>query len=125
MSETTETFDRDQLAACQQPVRTLPGGVPIVIIPDGYSVATLESRLPAPVRKRGNTMLRDAASFVTVVNDQKSESTRLFYVDAPAPSFTAVFNDHGDIPGWGDHRARYGRASRRNGRSGLALMARK
>lgn len=106
MPENTETFDRDQLAACQQDVRHV-GKTPIVIVPNHYKVANLEGLLAAPMRKRGTTTLRDAGSFVTMVNDHKDDSTRLFYVDSPAPGFTAVFNDHGNQPGWGDHRARY------------------
>lgn len=62
--------------------------------------------LESPTRKRGNTVLNDAESFIAVVNDQKSENTRLFSTINP-PSFTAVFNHHASGAGWGDHKAEY------------------
>lgn len=124
MSENTETFDRDQLAACQQDVRHV-GTTPIVIVPNHYKVANLEGLLPSPMRKRGTTTLRDAGSFVTMVNDHKDDSTRLFYVDSPAPGFTAVFNDHGNQPGWAITAPAMSRSSRKSGRHGLAWMPRR
>ncbi len=101
----TETAAQEIIAATHQPVRVV-NGMPMVILPEGFEAKTLPETLPVPVRKKGTTVLNDAESFVTVVNDQKGSGTRLFSTIAP-PTFTAVFNHHADGPGWGDHRARY------------------
>lgn len=102
----TETKARDMLAACHQTGYAFGAGIPAVILPEGYELHMLEQTLAAPARKRGTTTLNDAESFVAVVNDQKSDHTRLFSTINP-PTFTAVFNHIGAGPGWGDHRARY------------------
>lgn len=80
--------------------------LPYAIVPEGYEFKNLEELLSDPVRKRGDTNLRDAASFVSVVNDQKSDATRLYSTIDP-PSFKAVFNDTAAGPGWRDHTAVY------------------
>lgn len=77
---------------------------PIVIVPDDHSVEVLERCLDVPTRKRGTVTLRDAASFISMVNAEKSGSTRI-YGNYEKPGFVAVFNDHGFGPGWQDHRA--------------------
>lgn len=106
LSETkTETIARDQLAACQQELRHI-GGVPVLVLPEGFQTCAMEHLLASPARKKGSTVLNDMESFVAVVNDQKSESTRLFSTISP-PTFTAVFNHTADGSGWGDHRAAY------------------
>lgn len=105
--EKTETQARDELAACHQQGYAFGAGIPAVILPEGYQLKTLEHTLAAPARKKGVTTLKDAESFIAVVNDQKTEgSTRLFSTIDP-PTFTAVFNHIGTEPGWGDHRAQY------------------
>lgn len=102
----TETAAREIQAACHQPLRTLGAGIPAVLLPDGFQVKTLEHTLPAPARKHGTVVLNDSDSFVSVVNDQKTEATRLFSTINP-PTFTAVFNHIAAGTGWGDHIARY------------------
>ena len=106
MNETkTETAAHEAIAASHQHVRDVYG-TPLVILPEGFKVGLIPELLPAPTRKKGTTVLNDAASFVAVVNDQKGEDTRLFSTIDP-PTFTAVFNHHAAEAGWGDHRARY------------------
>lgn len=105
--ERTEAQARDELASCHQQGHVIGAGVPAFILPEGYTLETLESTLAAPVRKQGLTVLNDAESFIAVVNDQKTnDGTRLFSTVNP-PTFTAVFNHHGSVPGWCDHRAGY------------------
>lgn len=84
----------------------LKNAFPYVLVPEGYRYEGKEEILPAPLRKRGNTVLNDAASFIAVVNDQKGEATRLYSTINP-PTFTAVFNDTAAEPGWRDHKAVY------------------
>lgn len=102
----TEAVALSVLAASNQPTRIVGDGIPAVILPEGFSLKTLENTLAAPVRKRGTTVLNDAESFIAVVNDQKGGATRLFSTIDP-PTFTAVFNHHAAHPGWCDHRAEY------------------
>lgn len=101
----SEVIANDALAACNQATR-LVGDTPMVVLPTGFSVESLEKNLPAPTRKAGTTVLNDAESFIAVVNDQKGDNTRLFSTIDP-PTFTAVFNHHAEGAGWGDHRAKY------------------
>ncbi len=101
----TEAAAVDTISASKQETRLI-GDTPVVLLPHGYSVADLSSKLPAPTRKRGTTTLNDAESFIAVVNDQSDDCTRLFSTINP-PTFTAVFNHNADGAGWGDHRAKY------------------
>lgn len=101
----TETVAIEALAACNQSPREI-GGVPVLVLPAGFQAKSLEHLLVAPARKHGTVTLNDSESFVAVVNDQKSESTRLFSIIDP-PTFTAVFNHTALGTGWGDHRADY------------------
>ncbi len=92
--------------------KATPGNLPFVVLPEGYRTESLESILASPLRKKGNTTLNDAVSFIAVVNDQKGDTTRLYSTINP-PTFTAVFNDHASVAGggwragWRDHRAVY------------------
>ncbi|MVT38615.1 DUF2303 family protein [Acidovorax citrulli] len=101
----TETAAQEIIAASNQHIRDVYG-TPLVILPAGFNVHLLPQLLEAPTRKKGTTVLNDAASFVAVVNDQKGEDTRLFSTIDP-PTFTAVFNHIAEAAGWGDHRAKY------------------
>lgn len=92
-------------AAMTQPVRDVHG-TPVLVVPEGFKALTLEKMLPAPTRKSGTTVLNDKDSFVSVVNDQKTDATRLFSTTTP-PTFTAVFNHVAAEAGWCDHQAKY------------------
>ena len=88
-------------------VRTI-GAHPLMVLPEETSVQSLERYLPTPLRKKGNTTLNSVASFIMLVNADKTAATRL-YGSLINPSFCAVFNDHADdtLAGWKDHSARY------------------
>ncbi|MFZ7336918.1 DUF2303 family protein [Comamonas jiangduensis] len=101
----TETAALAVLAACNQEVRKV-GETPVLLAPQGFQSINLEKLLPAPTRKRGTVVLNDAESFIAVVNDQKTEATRMFSTVNP-PTFTAVFNGVAAEAGWGDHLAKY------------------
>lgn len=81
-------------------------GRPFAVVPEGATVHDLEHLCHNPQRKRGTVALRDTDSFIAVVNADKGTSTRL-YGNYVKPGFIAVFNDHGSLPGWQDHRAVY------------------
>lgn len=102
----TEAVARATLAASHQDVRLIGAGVPMALLPEGYTAHAMEHLLAAPARKKGTTVLNDAESFIIVVNDQKGDNTRLFSTIEP-PTFTAVFNHTAAGTGWGDHRAHY------------------
>lgn len=87
-------------------VKTI-GDTPFVVVPADHRVVELDAYLPTPTRKSGNTDLRDVQSFVTLVNLEKTNSTRIYGRYEP-PAFVAVFNDHGQsAPGWQDHKASF------------------
>lgn len=102
----TEAEAISSLAAAFQTERDIHG-TPVLVLPEGYTAAALEHLLPVPTRKRGTVVLNDAESFVSVVNDQKSEDSTRIYSTINPPTFTAVFNQHGANPGWGDYKAQY------------------
>lgn len=101
----SEVIASHAMAACNQQTRYV-GSTPVVLLPEGFTAEDLESKLDAPIRKRGTAVLNDAESFIAVVNDQANENTRLFSTINP-PTFTAVFNHNAEGPGWGDHKAQY------------------
>lgn len=83
------------------------GGIPHIVVPEGYELKDLEQALDNPSRCRGTTKLRDVKSFAAVVNEFRGTATKLYGTVTPAV-FVAVFNAHAPYrPGWGDHRASY------------------
>jgi uncharacterized protein YfdQ (DUF2303 family) len=105
---TTEAAQVAALAVASAEVRTIDGK-PFITLPEGCSVHDLEEHLLAPQRKSGTVHLRDAASFIAVVNAHKGAGSTLYRTVQP-PRFEAVFNDHvpnGSAAGWGDHVAVY------------------
>ena len=84
------------------------GAHPLMVVPESSSITCLEKYLPAPLRKRGTTVLNDAESFTNLVNAEKTAATRM-YGNLINPAFHAIFNDNADglKPGWGDHAAKY------------------
>lgn len=101
----TETAAAVIVQAMSQQHREV-GGVPLFLAPNDFKTISLEALLPAPARKRGITELNDAESFIAVVNDQKTDATRLYSTVNP-PTFTAVFNHTAKDAGWCDHIAKY------------------
>lgn len=82
--------------------------IPFVVVPEGYAVKDIESLFQFPTRSRGEYVMLDADSFITLVKALKDPGLRLYGTQQP-PCFTAVFNDssHAAGPGWSDHRAVY------------------
>lgn len=87
-----------------------PGdATPYVVLPDNYRAIDLERLLPRPTRARGNTTVRDLASFIMLTKEQISRDAsgvKIYSSDKPA-YFIAVLNSHAKEPGWGDHRISY------------------
>lgn len=84
--------------------------VPYAVVPDGYRLESLEHTLSAPTRKRGNIVLYDAKSFITYFNKHKSTANgkaSAIYGKTNPPAFLALMDDHGDEPGWREHKATY------------------
>lgn len=101
-----ETMTAVQLGAALCDVNFVHG-TPYIAVPGGFKVENLESMLERPARKRGNTTLRDATSFIQFVIQEANTETRIYGSYNP-PSFAAVFNDHSkDGANWRDHTARF------------------
>ena len=82
-----------------------------VLVPEGatHKVVDLNDQLERleanPLRAKGTVGLHtvdDLARYVTR-HDDKAATT--VWVDLHGHAVVAVLNDHGDAPGWGDHRA--------------------
>lgn len=85
-------------------IRTVEG-VPLAVVPQGAGLVELERLLPHPMRASGSVALNDAESFIRVVNDHKTDSTRIY---SSKERFVAVFDEHQrGQPGWRGHRAIY------------------
>jgi uncharacterized protein YfdQ (DUF2303 family) len=71
-------------------------GEPYLIIPAGSTYQSLgdETIRKTPYRKQGTTIMRDAASFIRLVQEQSEPNTRIYATMKPA-RFLAVINDHG------------------------------
>lgn len=89
-------------------------GHPYAIVPKGSDFRDLEELLDAPLRRKGNTSLRDPESFCRFVKEEMTAETRV-YGNLKEGRFRAVFNDnrgHGviegqAIAGWRDYTASY------------------
>lgn len=83
-------------------------GVPLINVPAGYSVESLERYLPAPARIRAVASLTTVESFCRYVGENKLGATRLF-ADLAARTVTAVIDYHGTTDetdaSWCSHRA--------------------
>lgn len=62
------------------------------LVPDGFDLREVPT-FDRPARPVGTVKLRDAASFITYVNDHKVDASRIYASLEPA-SFLAVFDDH-------------------------------
>lgn len=81
---------------------------PMAILPPGFQSVSMEIHLPAPTRSRGNTTLRDVASFIALVKQESKDAKSRIYGCYEPASFKAVFNDNFmDSPGWRDHTATF------------------
>jgi uncharacterized protein YfdQ (DUF2303 family) len=106
MAEKTEI--RDTLDALDAGLVRDIGGIPHIVVPQGYVLHDLEKSLDAPSRLRGTTKLRDVKSFVAMFNEFKWPAAKMYGTVNPA-AFVGVLNGHSATtgPGWGDHRVSY------------------
>ncbi|NHC63059.1 DUF2303 family protein [Paenalcaligenes suwonensis] len=94
-------------AALGKPVAIPGADGAYAIVPDGYSIITLESHLPTPTRKTGAVVTDDAGSFIQYFNKHATDTSQI-YAKLNPPSFTGVLNDHThESAGWKDHRVKY------------------
>lgn len=101
-----ETLEVARLAVAGSTPQRADTGAQFVVVPDAYRVQDLEHLLDAPMRKKGMFSMLDADSFCRFIAANLTPDTRL-YGNRLAPSFRAVFNDHGTGPGWRDFGANY------------------
>lgn len=80
-------------------------GTHFVMVPPNCKVESLEHLQLHPSRTRGRTILRDASSFIKMVEREITPATSIYGNHNP-PGFVAVFNDHSkNGAGWRDHTA--------------------
>lgn len=120
---TTEAAQIQAISVAASGVRAALGGHEFAILPPGYTAQSIEHMRGTPSRAKGTTHVNDAASFVHLVNSQKTPRLRIYgqlydQNGRQAPRFIAVLNDHMDtnqpepVPafahaGWQDHRISY------------------
>ena len=80
-------------------------GQQLVVVPDGYSVVSLDIHAEKPFRKRGGVRVTAVESFCEYVNDHKTQGTTIFVAATTSGLVAnAVLNHHSKIePGFGDH----------------------
>ena len=107
MSELTEAQSIAALAISKASQQEVNGHTFIVLQSDGQEqIESLEKFEPTPYRPKGTHSFSDLASFITFVKANPNK-TPLVLCDTEASRFTAIFNAHGDVAGWGDWRAIY------------------
>lgn len=87
------------------------GGVPIVLLPYGYTALNLskevEAARPLPSRQQGTAILHSADSLLTHMETQVCEATAFVYADIDARTLTAVYDDAKAGKGWRQWRAQF------------------
>lgn len=104
-STVVEIADLSRSAAGPQELE--PGRVYGFATPDGIQVVDLihDRWAKVPERMKGVTRVDDVDSFVWLYNRFAADTTTEVYAGREFNTVTAVFNSHGEDPGWGDHRA--------------------
>lgn len=101
---------KDLIAAAVMPKIANEGGVPILTVPNDWSLQSLEPFLPNPVRMRRHVTLHTMQSFIEYAKAHRTESTALF-ADESVMTLKAVFDycdtSKRDGAGWGDHAATF------------------
>lgn len=108
--ETSHELVRDLTTAALE-VKEVGDGFHL-LAPPGFKHIDLtqayESSLQAPVRKRGEVLLKDVPSLLLYLKDQAAEEAAYVYADPDAMTITAVLNDQrSSEPGWRDFRATF------------------
>jgi len=82
--------------------------IPSVVVPDGYSVKSLESLQQNPSRIRQKTNLISPGSLIAYIQRFRDERSVVF-ADKTQTRIVAVLDFHHDAnyPSWGDHKAVY------------------
>jgi uncharacterized protein YfdQ (DUF2303 family) len=103
----TETDASAKLGAAVAVARDV-GGVPYVVIPEGYVVEDLSGYLPRPLRRSGQVTLADSESFIRYVERFKTNEAQIFS-DQSRDTVTAIFDFHEEGPegraNWISHTA--------------------
>lgn len=82
------------------------GPAPAILVPQGTSLLSLESYLPAPVRVRERQEFIDPTSFAGYVTRfQKSETILIASVEKRTLSALIDYHGNEGQPSWSDHRA--------------------
>lgn len=109
---TADTIDRiaemAHASICHQEVK----GTTHIIVPGNHKhidiTQLIENAQPNPSRKKNVVTVHDIASFLILVEEQKSQETGYIYANANELSITAVFNDNrSNAAGWRDHKAQF------------------
>lgn len=91
--------------------RIVDGKIPLAIIPEGYTVQSLERHKENPSRKKGRIVLHDGHSLIGYVNDHKDDDSRIYVSindKGGGATFVCVLDHHrANEAGarWGDHLA--------------------
>ncbi len=82
--------------------------IPSVIVPDGYSLQSMEKLQLAPSRIRQKVNLISPGSLIAYIQQFRDERTAVF-ADKTTTSITAVLDYHQSATSanWGDHKAEY------------------
>lgn len=100
------------LAVAGLPIIIEHGGAPLVRMPKGTALQSLEQYLPKPLTKKAKVVLKQADSLVRYLAKHKIEGATTLYAevdyDQSKCCIKAVINDHNDdTPGWRNHTAEF------------------
>lgn len=100
------------LAVAGLPIIIEHGGAPLVRMPQGTALQSLEQYLPNPLTKKAKVVLKQADSLVRYLAKHKIEGATTLYAevdyDQSKCCIKAVINDHNDdTPGWRNHTAEF------------------
>lgn len=100
-------------AAAVAPVHP-EGGIPFVVVPDGYRAKPIEDMLAAPVRKRAKVTTTDTEGFIFYTCKHGQDGRTVIYadIDGEASRFNlvAVLDDNGSPVSdtqWREHRCQF------------------
>jgi uncharacterized protein YfdQ (DUF2303 family) len=91
-----------KLAAVQSIPRCTDEEATPVIVEEGFRVEIVSNDLKRPIRKTGKRCFVSAKSFCSYVNKHAVSDETIIIADEDKGAVTAVLNDHGSKPAWGD-----------------------